>query len=150
MRFSHIFRNNKNISIISEFTVYNKKKMSAWSCQPLKILLSLALTQIQMVTFQCKHIFIQDHKVIKYGFKMTLKSVGSADIQYFVVFTRVYFLSDNVGIHFVFYILLYHTSFWFVPRFSGITAKIIMKRLLSFHNQWWKCSMMKREKTLYI
>ena len=34
------------------------------------------LTQIPEVTFQCKHIFFVDHKVINYGFKMTLKTVG--------------------------------------------------------------------------
>ena len=42
----------------------------------------------------------------------------SADIQYFAVPNRVYFLSNNVGIHFVF---TYY--FRLVPMFSSITPK---------------------------
>ena len=43
--------------------------------------------------------------VVKYGFKITLKSIGFSDIQYFTLSTRVYVLSNNVWIDFVFYVL---------------------------------------------
>ena len=44
----------------------------------------------------------------------------SAEIQYFAVFDQFYFLSNNVGIHFVFtYYFLIH-PFRLVPGFSGI------------------------------
>ena len=45
----------------------------------------------------------------------------SADIQYFAVSNRVYFLSNNVGIHFVFTYYFPIRSFRLVPMFSGIT-----------------------------
>jgi hypothetical protein len=45
----------------------------------------------------------------------------SADIQYFTVSNRVYFLSNNVGIHFVFTYYFPIRSFRLVPMFSGIT-----------------------------
>jgi hypothetical protein len=34
------------------------------------------LTQIQVVSFQCNQFFILNHKDIKYGLKIILKSVG--------------------------------------------------------------------------
>jgi hypothetical protein len=34
------------------------------------------LTQIQVVSFQCNHFFIQNHKDIKYGLNSILKYVG--------------------------------------------------------------------------
>jgi hypothetical protein len=36
---------------------------------------TFALTQIHVVTFECKQFFIYDHKVIKCGFKIILISV---------------------------------------------------------------------------
>ena len=69
------------------------------------------LTQIQVVSFQYNQFFIENHKVIKYGLKIIMISVcfcTDADIQYFAVSYRVYFLSNNVGIHFV---LLSHMFF---------------------------------------
>ena len=37
---------------------------------------TLNLTQIQVVSFQCNQFFIQNHKVIKYGLKIILISIG--------------------------------------------------------------------------
>jgi len=34
------------------------------------------LTQMQVVSFQCNHLFILNHKDIKYGLKIILTSVG--------------------------------------------------------------------------
>ena len=45
----------------------------------------------------------------------------SADIQYFAVSNRVYFLSNNVGIHFLFTYYFPIRSFRLVPMFSGST-----------------------------
>ena len=45
----------------------------------------------------------------------------SADIQYFAVSNRVYFLSNNVGIHFLFMYYFPIRSFRLVPMFSGST-----------------------------
>jgi hypothetical protein len=58
----------------------------------------------------------------------------SADIQYFAVSNRVYFLSNNVGIHFVFtYYFIIH-PFRLVPWFSGITPKgVTMTLRLTIH-----------------
>jgi len=38
--------------------------------------LTFALTPILVVTFKCVQLFIQDHKVIQYGFKIILEYVG--------------------------------------------------------------------------
>ena len=48
----------------------------------------------------------------------------SADIQYFAASNRVYFLSNNVGIHFLFTYYFPIRSFRLVPMFSGNTPVI--------------------------
>ena len=51
----------------------------------------------------------------------------SADIQYFAVSNRVYFLSNNVGIHFLFTYYFPIRSFRLVPMFSGSTPRIVIR-----------------------
>jgi hypothetical protein len=70
------------------------------------------LTQIQVVSFQCNQFFYLKHKDIKYGLTIILQY---ADIQYFAVSNRVYFLSNNVGIHFVF---TYYFPYFLLTIFS--------------------------------
>ena len=50
------------------------------------------------------------------GWKWPLNAVGFSDIQYFAVSASVYVLSNNVGIHFVFYVLLSYVFyvFWYI------------------------------------
>ena len=88
------------------------------------------LTQIQMVSFQCNQLFILNHKNIKYGLKIILKYEVSADIQYFAVSNRVYFLSNNVGIHFVFTYYFPMHPFRLVLMFSGITPLMKYKHII--------------------
>jgi hypothetical protein len=59
----------------------------------------------------------------------------SADIQYFAVSNRVYFLSNNVGIHFVCMYYFTIRSFRLVPMFSGNTPTNILRKTI--HMQWW-------------
>ena len=54
----------------------------------------------------------------------------SADIQYFVVSNRVYFLSNNVGIHFVFTYYFPMHPFRLVLMFSGITPLMKYKHII--------------------
>jgi hypothetical protein len=49
--------------------------------------------------------------------------IGTAYIQYLAVSNRVYFLSNNVGIHFEFTYYFPIHPFRLVPMFSGITPK---------------------------
>ena len=89
------------------------------------------LTQIQVVSFQCNQLFILNHKNIKYGLKIILKYEVSADIQYFAVSNRVYFLSNNIGIHFVF-------TYYF-PMSSGIApipTCVVMILKINTHFCW--------------
>jgi hypothetical protein len=54
----------------------------------------------------------------------------SADIQYFAVSNRVYFLSNYVGIHFVFTYYFPIRSFRLVPMFSVITPELVIKLII--------------------
>jgi hypothetical protein len=56
-----------------DLMAYKKKKHLLEAENPTFM---FALTQIQVVTFQCKHIFINDHKVTKCRLTTILKSVG--------------------------------------------------------------------------
>jgi hypothetical protein len=57
----------------------------------------------------------------------------SADIQYFAVSNQVYFLSNNVGIHFVFTYYFPILSFRLLPMFSGNTP---------MHTTFWLTSLL--------
>ena len=65
------------------------------------------------------------------GLKLSYNMQVSADIQYFAVSNRVYFLSNNVGIHFVFTYYFPTHPFRLVPMFSGIAPLNIVSSL--FH-----------------
>ena len=49
-----------------------KNKLSAFENSTL----TFDLTQIQVLSFQCKHFFMQVYKAFKYVLKIILKSVG--------------------------------------------------------------------------
>jgi hypothetical protein len=64
----------------------------------------------------------------------------SADIQYFAVSNRVYLLTSNVGIHFLFTYYFPIRSFRLVPMFSGNTPIHINSpgtlHLMQSEEQW--------------
>ena len=74
------------------------------------------LTQIQVVSFQCNHFFLfKTTRTSNMGLKLSYNMQVSADIQYFAVSIRVYFLTNNVGIHFVF---TYYFPYFLLTSFS--------------------------------
>ena len=63
------------------------------------------------------------------GLKWPLNAVGFSDIQYFAVSTNVYVLSNNLGIHFVFYVLL---SYIFLTGFRIYIHVVTSQNIVFF------------------
>jgi hypothetical protein len=75
----------------------------------------------------------------------------SADIQYFAVSNRVYFLSNNVGIHFLFTYYFPIRSFRLVPMFSGSTPTMAEgKQVKSFTSEHFRVSNLINHDTIRI
>jgi hypothetical protein len=76
----------------------------------------LLFLKFASVSFYCQ---VSDTGSVGWAFSWKLQGyqfwnlLVSADIQLLVVSFIVYFLFSNVGIHFIFNLLFYHTPFWF-------------------------------------